>query len=113
MKSVCYSRTLQPPPNSCGMMSAGHSHARDMFDLPSAVADAFRTDAHPIQQCKVKISHRSLFLERDVPPGFKAAVASARQQDGKIFVQVAVAVAQSAAVDDQRMIQQCAVAVTR
>jgi len=42
-----------------------------------------------------------------------AARSTTRQQDGQAVVQMLIAVAQTAAVEDQRMIQQRAIAVRR
>ena len=64
------------------------------------------------KHCEQQIIHGRLFGEDHVPAPFDLAARAAREHDGQVVVCVGVAVADAAAVDDQGMIQQGAVAIT-
>ena len=63
-------------------------------------------DAHAIEQGQVQIVHGCFSRIRDV-----LAAGLAGEEDGEIIVLVLIAIAQAAAVDDLRVIEQSTVAI--
>src|SRR5688572_12751682 len=68
-------------------------------------------DAQLVEQCQVQIRHRRVFRIREVTTSANSGGGAANQQNGEVLIQVHVAVAQRAAVHQQRMIEQRAVAL--
>src|SRR3954462_13848825 len=83
-----------------------------MLDPSGTVANLFGGYAHPIQQRQVEVRHRRVFGIDDVIVAAEAAAAT-DDEDGKVFVEMAIAVAQAAAVDDDRVVQQRTVSIRR
>src|SRR4030095_8969838 len=74
------------------------------------VAELLRVDADAIEQREVEIRHRRVGRVHDMTP-WPQATALADHGHGQIVVRVPVAVAQAAAVDDDRVIEERAVTV--
>ena len=74
-----------------------------------AVAKAVFMDAELIQHGEVKVGHRGFKVVAKVTAGLKGAAGSAGEEDGEVFVVVAVAVADSGAVEDHAVVQKATV----
>src|SRR5262249_57784624 len=90
------------------------SSARPPLQLesPRAVAECFGLDSKLFQQCQIQIRHRCVFRISDVPAASHARNSSGDQEDWEVFVCMHVAVAERAAVYDQCMVEQRAVAIS-
>ena len=74
-----------------------------------AVAKAVFADAELIQHGEVEVGHRGFEVVAEVASGLKGAAGFAGEEDGEVFVVVAVAIADSGAVEDHAVIQKAAV----
>src|SRR5579872_5843201 len=84
---------------------------RQISYFARAIADFVDRDTHSVKHGHEKIRHRGFGGVLYVAAWFKSSAAAAGQHGRKIFVQVAVAITEAAAVDDHGMIEQGSVAV--
>src|SRR5262245_1144111 len=84
-----------------------------MLDLARAVANLFRPHADYVQHRHIEVRGRSAFRITNVTSALESPVRASREDKRQIEVDVPVAVADAAAVDDHRMIKQRSVAVLR
>ncbi len=83
-----------------------------MLDPAGTVAELFGRNSHPIEQRQVQVRHRRVFGIDDVVVATEAAAAT-DDEDRKVFVEMAIAVAQAAAVDDDRVVEERPVTIRR
>ena len=74
-----------------------------------AVAKAVFMDAELIQHGKVEVGHRGFEVVAKVTAGLEGAAGFAGEEDGEVFVVVAVAVADSGAVKNHAVVQKAAI----
>ena len=77
-----------------------------MLHLTCAIANRLAVNADSIQHREIEVGHRGAFGVDDVAAGLEGAVAVTGKDDGQVCVDVLVAIAQAAAIDDERVIQQ-------
>ena len=77
-----------------------------LIEFSGAVAEAFFFDADALEQREEEVRHWNLSFVLDVSAGVEQTTASAGQDHRQILVAVAVGVAQRAAVDDHRVVEQ-------
>src|SRR3954469_2307372 len=82
-------------------------------DDARAVAELLLLEIHLRQQADEEVGHRRVLRRANVLAALVLAAATTRDEDRKVGVIVLIAVAEAAAVEDERMIQQGAVAVGR
>ena len=75
-----------------------------------AVDETFGGNSHGVHQRQVQVRKRLAF-ELQVSATLDLAIATPQHQDGNVIVDVEIAVAQAAAVQDDRMIEQLSVAI--
>src|SRR5205823_6572173 len=80
--------------------------ALNTLQLPRAVSNALRRDAHAVKHREVKIGHRRFLVELDVASGRKRAAALTGQQDRQVVVVVPVAVPDGAAINNHAIVEQ-------
>ena len=88
----------------------------DAGQMACAVADLLRRrDSNLVQHGQEEVRHRGLVgdREREVTTALERTAGAARDQARQVHVVVDVAVAQAAAVENHRVIEQRAVAVVR
>ena len=73
---------------------------------PGAVAQRVDGGNGVVEQGEIEVVERRLGFEFEVPVGLDGAAAVAGEEDGQIVVIVAVAVADAAAVDEHRAIEE-------
>src|SRR4051812_7604831 len=83
----------------------------ELDELAGAVSDRVGMDARSIQQSHIQVGYGCLAGIGDVAPRLYGPAASSRDQDREVFVGMAVAVADTAAVDNQGVIEERSVAV--
>src|SRR6266849_1201665 len=92
------------------------SHAPSLYvgqisELAGAVAKIVYGHARPVEQVQVEVVQRSIFWILDVASALDLPRAAAYKTDGQVVMSVSVGVAEAAAIDDHRMIEQVAVTV--
>src|SRR2546425_1337480 len=78
-----------------------------------AVAELVHPDTHLVEDRDEKVRHRRLVRIREVTPGFEPASKLSGQQAGQIEMAVEIAIPHAAAIQNQTVIQERAVAVFR
>jgi len=74
--------------------------------LPGAVGQLFGRRTGPVEHGQVQVRQRRFLGISNMPPRLDGPAALGQQQDRQVVVVVAVAVADAAAVDDHRPLQQ-------
>src|SRR5260370_26533101 len=87
------------------------SEVGEVLEFSRAVADLFGTHSHTIQQWEMQVRHRCVIWINEASPGFQTAVTMAYQQNRKVRMGMAITVGKPAAVNEQRVVEQGAVAI--
>ena len=82
-------------------------------DPPGAVADPVAVNAQAVEQGQEQVGHRRAVRVPQVAPTAQRAVSTAGHQRRQVVVGVRVGIAQAAAVDDHRVVEQRSVLVLR
>src|SRR5262245_18163761 len=77
------------------------------------VTEPLGSNVHTLQQRQEQVCQRRVRWDADVASTLEGAIAATDYRDGQIIVRVPVAVGEATAVQDQRPVQQRAVAVPR
>src|SRR5262245_29460814 len=88
-------------------------NSNETIQLARAVADFLHRNSGLLQHTQQQVVERRVFRIDDVAIAFDLSRASARKDDRQVVMRVEVAVADAAAVKDQRMIEQIVVSVGR
>src|SRR5580704_6377636 len=95
------------------LLNGSRLQIRQISDFAGTVADFVHRNAHAVQHRHKEVRHRSFGGVLYMPPRCQSRAAAAGQHRRKILVQVLVAIAKPAAIDDHGMIEQSSVAVLR
>ena len=85
----------------------------DFFQQAVAVAEGVRLDAYQLEHRQEQVVQRGFILEANVSAISDRSRSAAGNDDRQLVVTMAIAVSQTAAKHDHRMVQQTAVAVFR
>ena len=86
---------------------------KQLIHLAPAVGERVEPDAHLVEQRQVQVGQRRRLGEADVAAASHSARGAAGDEDRQVVVVVQVGVAHAAAVQEERMVQQRAVAFRR
>src|SRR6185437_5160623 len=86
---------------------------KQLIHLPPAIAKRVEPHAHLVEQRQVQVGQRRWFGEADVPAALHPAGGTAGDKDRQIVVVVPVGVTHTAAVQQQRMVQERTAAFAR
>ena len=81
------------------------------IDPSGAIAEILDMDSQLVEQRHIQVRHWRVFRISDVTATLDTGSSAGHQQNGEVFIKVHVAVAQSAAVHEQRVIEQGPVAI--
>src|SRR3954471_11919617 len=86
-------------------------HPCELVHFAGAVAQLFNGDSHPIQHGEQQVCHRRILADAKMTPTLHPSRSSTGQDKRKIHMIVGIAVADTGAVEQNGVVQECPIPV--
>jgi len=86
-------------------------HSGQLRELADAVTEIFYRDTELVEECQVEVGKRRLPGVPEMAPAFDLPGRASRHQNGQVRVQVIIAVADAAAVNNGNMVEKRSIAI--